>query len=172
VKDRDGNPHELRIGYIGFVPPQIMVWDKANLSGKVTVADITETAKKWVPELRKQGADVVIAIPHSGLSAEPYKAMAENSVYYLSQIPGIDAIMFGHAHAVFPSKDFAGIKGADIAKGTLNGVPAVRRPSRRGGPDTEQRRRPVESNRRQGGSPPYLRQSAEEIAGGGRCAVG
>ncbi|MCA7011085.1 bifunctional 2',3'-cyclic-nucleotide 2'-phosphodiesterase/3'-nucleotidase [Dickeya dadantii] len=125
VKDRDGTPHELRIGYIGFVPPQIMVWDKANLSGKVTVADITETAKKWVPELRKQGADVVIAIPHSGLSAEPYKAMAENSVYYLSQIPGIDAIMFGHAHAVFPSKDFAGINGADIAKGTLNGVPAV-----------------------------------------------
>lgn len=78
-----------------------------------------------MPELRKQGADVVIAIPHSGLSAEPYKTMAENSVYYLSQIPGIDAIMFGHAHAVFPSKDFASITGADIAKGTLNGVPAV-----------------------------------------------
>lgn len=33
--------------------------------------------------------------------------------------------MFGHAHAVFPGKDFANIKGADIAKGTLNGVPAV-----------------------------------------------
>ncbi|MCV5925435.1 2',3'-cyclic-nucleotide 2'-phosphodiesterase, partial [Escherichia coli] len=32
---------------------------------------------------------------------------------------------FGHAHAVFPGKDFATIKGADIAKGTLNGVPAV-----------------------------------------------
>ena len=51
--------------------------------------------------------------------------MAENSVYYLSQVPGIDAIMFGHAHAVFPSKDFANIKGADIDKGLLNGVPAV-----------------------------------------------
>lgn len=33
--------------------------------------------------------------------------------------------MFGHAHAVFPGKGFANIKGADIAKGTLNGVPAV-----------------------------------------------
>ncbi len=33
--------------------------------------------------------------------------------------------MFGHAHAVFPGKDFATIKGADIAKGTLNGIPAV-----------------------------------------------
>ena len=51
--------------------------------------------------------------------------MAENSVYYLSQVPGINAIMFGHAHAVFPSKEFAAIKGADIAQGTLNGVPAV-----------------------------------------------
>ncbi len=125
VKDRDGKTHTLRIGYIGFVPPQIMVWDKANLSGKVTVADITETAKKWVPEMRQKGADIVVAIPHSGLSGEPYKAMAENSVYYLSQIPGINAILFGHAHAVFPSKDFAAIPGSDIAQGTLNGVPAV-----------------------------------------------
>ncbi|MGC7975716.1 bifunctional 2',3'-cyclic-nucleotide 2'-phosphodiesterase/3'-nucleotidase, partial [Salmonella enterica] len=46
-------------------------------------------------------------------------------VYYLSEVPGVDAIMFGHAHAVFPGKDFADIKGADIAKGTLNGIPAV-----------------------------------------------
>lgn len=125
VKDRDGKAHTLRIGYIGFVPPQILVWDKANLQGKVTVNDITETAKRYVPEMRKQGADVIVAIPHSGLSSDPYKAMAENSVYYLSQVPGIDAIMFGHAHAVFPSKDFANIQGADIDKGLLNGVPAV-----------------------------------------------
>lgn len=125
VKDREGKTHNLRIGYIGFVPPQIMVWDKANLQGKVTVADITETAKKWIPEMRKQGADIIVAIPHSGLSGDPYKTIAENSVYYLSQVKGIDAIMFGHAHAVFPSEEFASIKGADIRQGTLNGVPAV-----------------------------------------------
>ncbi|WAT00933.1 bifunctional 2',3'-cyclic-nucleotide 2'-phosphodiesterase/3'-nucleotidase [Rouxiella chamberiensis] len=125
VIDSSGKTQTLKIGYIGFVPPQIMVWDKANLKGKVTVADITETAKKWLPEMRKQGADIIVAIPHSGLSAEPYKTLAENSVYYLSQIKGIDAIMFGHAHAVFPSAEFANIKGADISQGTLNGIPAV-----------------------------------------------
>ncbi|WP_158781216.1 bifunctional 2',3'-cyclic-nucleotide 2'-phosphodiesterase/3'-nucleotidase [Pantoea sp. BAV 3049] len=125
VTDREGKTHPLKVGYIGFVPPQIMVWDKKNLSGKIIVNDITETARKWVPEMRKQGADLVVAIPHSGLSGDPYRAMAENSVYYLSQVPGIDAILFGHAHAVFPGKDFANIKGADIAKGTLNGIPAV-----------------------------------------------
>ncbi|ELY11547.1 bifunctional 2',3'-cyclic nucleotide 2'-phosphodiesterase/3'-nucleotidase periplasmic precursor protein, partial [Salmonella enterica subsp. enterica serovar Enteritidis str. 436] len=42
VIDKDGHPQTLKIGYIGFVPPQIMIWDKANLSGKVTVNDITE----------------------------------------------------------------------------------------------------------------------------------
>ncbi|XTZ37947.1 bifunctional 2',3'-cyclic-nucleotide 2'-phosphodiesterase/3'-nucleotidase [Salmonella enterica] len=125
VVDKEGKTHTLRIGYIGFVPPQIMVWDKANLSGKVTVNDITETARHYVPEMRAKGADLVVVVAHSGLSAEPYQAMAENSVYYLSEIPGVDAILFGHAHAVFPSKDFAAIKGADITKGTLNGVPAV-----------------------------------------------
>lgn len=125
VTDRDGKPQKLKIGYIGFVPPQIMVWDRNNLQGKVRVDDITETAKRYVPEMRTKGAEIIIAIPHSGLSSEPYRALAENSVYYLSQVAGIDAIMFGHAHAVFPSKDFAAIKGADIAQGTLNGVPAV-----------------------------------------------
>ncbi|EAO9476647.1 bifunctional 2',3'-cyclic-nucleotide 2'-phosphodiesterase/3'-nucleotidase [Salmonella enterica] len=125
VIDKDGKPQTLKIGYIGFVPPQIMIWDKANLSGKVTVNDITETARKYVPEMREKGADIVVVIAHSGLSADPYHSMAENSVYYLSEVPGVDAIMFGHAHAVFPGKDFADIKGADIAKGTLNGIPAV-----------------------------------------------
>ncbi|EBC5543340.1 bifunctional 2',3'-cyclic-nucleotide 2'-phosphodiesterase/3'-nucleotidase [Salmonella enterica] len=125
VIDKDGNPQTLKIGYIGFVPPQIMIWDKANLSGKVTVNDITETARKYVPEMREKGADIVVVIAHSGLSADPYHSMEENSVYYLSEVPGVDAIMFGHAHAVFPGKDFADIKGADIAKGTLNGIPAV-----------------------------------------------
>lgn len=99
--------------------------DKANLDGKVTVNDITETARKYVPEMRAKGADVVVVVAHSGLSADPYQVMAENSVYYLSQVPGVDAILFGHAHAVFPGKDFADIKGADIEKGTLNDVPSV-----------------------------------------------
>jgi len=125
VRDRDGKPQQLKIGFIGFAPPQIMVWDKANLQGKVRVEDITETARRYVPQMRAQGADLVVAIPHSGLSSEPYHAMAENSVYYLSQVEGIDAILFGHAHAVFPGKEFAAIKGADIEKGTLNGVAAV-----------------------------------------------
>lgn len=54
VKDRDGKEHTIKIGYIGFVPPQILIWDKANLDGKVVVNDITETAKKFVPQMKKR----------------------------------------------------------------------------------------------------------------------
>ncbi|EHC71872.1 2',3'-cyclic-nucleotide 2'-phosphodiesterase [Salmonella enterica subsp. enterica serovar Montevideo str. S5-403] len=102
VIDKDGNPQTLKIGYIGFVPPQIMIWDKANLSGKVTVNDITETARKYVPEMREKGADIVVVIAHSGLSADPYHSMAENSVYYLSEVPGVDANYLSEVPGVWP----------------------------------------------------------------------
>ncbi|WP_392562036.1 bifunctional 2',3'-cyclic-nucleotide 2'-phosphodiesterase/3'-nucleotidase [Orbus sturtevantii] len=125
VVDRDGLEHIIKIGYIGFVPPQIMLWDKLNLDGKVVVKDITETAKQLVPQMKKEGADIVIAIPHSGVSSEPYKALAENSVYYLSQVDGIDAIMFGHSHDVFPGENFKSLPNADLEQGTINGIPAV-----------------------------------------------
>ena len=122
VRDTSGKAHTLQVGFIGFVPPQIMTWDRKHLEGKIKALDITETARKLVPEMREKGADIVVAIPHSGLSSDPYKAMAENSVYYLSEVPGIDAIMFGHAHAQFPSAEFADIPGIDVKKGTINGI--------------------------------------------------
>ncbi|OOE88381.1 bifunctional 2',3'-cyclic-nucleotide 2'-phosphodiesterase/3'-nucleotidase [Salinivibrio sharmensis] len=125
LQDEDGDSHTIKVGYIGFVPPQIMTWDKANLEGKVIAKDIKQTAEKLVPEMKAKGADVVVAIPHSGISQAPYKAMAEDSVYYLTNVDGIDAIAFGHSHAVFPGEDFANIPGADIEKGTINGVASV-----------------------------------------------
>lgn len=123
--DDAGNSHTLNVGFIGFVPPQIMTWDKIHLTGRVIVKDIKATAEELVPEMRAAGADVIVAIPHSGLSTRPYVAMAENSVYYLSTVKGLDAILFGHSHALFPSKEFADIPGVNLDRGTINGVAAV-----------------------------------------------
>ncbi|HBV00522.1 bifunctional 2',3'-cyclic-nucleotide 2'-phosphodiesterase/3'-nucleotidase, partial [Thalassospira lucentensis] len=123
--DDKGNTHKAKVGVIGFVPPQVMQWDKANLAGKVISKDIVDMAKKYVPEMRAKGADIVIAVPHSGFSTMERHGMEENATYYLSEVEGIDAILFGHAHTVFPSEDFADVKGVDLAKGTINGVAAV-----------------------------------------------
>lgn len=121
----DGSEHEIAIGLIGFVPPQIMLWDMSNLRGKVTAKDIVATARELVPKMRAEGADIVIAIPHSGLTTVDRRGMDENATYYLSQVSGIDAILFGHSHRVFPSDTYADVAGADIDNGTINGIPAT-----------------------------------------------
>jgi len=121
----DGSQHDIRIGFIGFVPPQIMMWDSSNLRGRVITHDIVDTARELVPQMKAEGADIILAIPHSGLSTTARHGMDENTVYYLSTVPDINAIMFGHSHRIFPSDEFADLEGVDIAKGTVNGVPAT-----------------------------------------------
>ena len=124
-KDVDGKTHAMKIGVIGFTPPQIMQWDRSHLQGKVFTRDIVEMAKKYVPEMRAQGADLVVAIPHSGYERTPQGPMAENAIAGLADVPGIDAILFGHSHAEFPSQQFANHPKVNIAKGTINGVASV-----------------------------------------------
>ena len=124
-KDVDGKTHAFKIGVIGFTPPQIMQWDRSHLQGKVFTRDIVEMAKKYVPEMRAQGADLVVAIPHSGYERTPQGPMAENAIAGLADVPGIDAILFGHSHAEFPSQQFANHPKVNIAKGTINGVASV-----------------------------------------------
>ena len=125
ITDTAGATHTLKVGVIGFVPPQIMTWDKSNLDGNVVAKDIVETAQKFVPEMKRAGADLIVAVPHSGFEAGERQGMDENAVGYLSEVEGIDAILFGHAHSVFPSEQFADYPGADLEKGTIDGVPSV-----------------------------------------------
>ncbi len=121
----DGERYPIKIGVIGFVPPQIMQWDKAHLSGKLIARDIIDSAHRYVPEMEALGADVVVAVPHSGLTAERPKVLDENATYELSLVPGIDAILFGHAHQIFPSEAYSDLPGVDVKTGTINGVPAT-----------------------------------------------
>jgi 2',3'-cyclic-nucleotide 2'-phosphodiesterase/3'-nucleotidase len=125
VTDEAGASHTLKIGVLGFVPPQILMWDKQQLEGKLTVRDIQETARRLVPQVRAAGADVVVLIPHSGFERGETPRFAENSVARLSEVPGVDAILFGHSHGEFPGAFFARYPKVDIARGTINGVPAV-----------------------------------------------
>ncbi|MDP4084068.1 MAG: bifunctional 2',3'-cyclic-nucleotide 2'-phosphodiesterase/3'-nucleotidase [Bacillota bacterium] len=127
VKDGNGNEQTIKIGVIGFAPPQIMQWDKDNLSGKVITKDIVESANKFIPEMKAAGADIIVAIAHSGCDiASDGQQDAENAVYALSKVPGIDALLFGHAHLNFPGDgSFNGKTGIDNVNGHINNVPAM-----------------------------------------------
>lgn len=123
--DEAGRRQRLTVGVIGFAPPQITVWDRFHLQGKVRSLDIVETARKYVPEMRRRGADLVIAVPHSGFDRTPAGALAENAVGGIARITGVDAILFGHAHGEFPGPAFKDFPEVDLARGTISGVSAV-----------------------------------------------
>ncbi|HEX3897107.1 MAG TPA: bifunctional 2',3'-cyclic-nucleotide 2'-phosphodiesterase/3'-nucleotidase [Rudaea sp.] len=132
TKTADGKEQsaKIRIGLLGFAPPAIMDWDKRNLDGKVTVMGVVEAANKYLPEIKKAGADIVIAINHGGLNTAPYTPHMENAGWYLAQVPGIDAILLGHSHDIFPNPNdpkshYAHIPDVDNTRGYVHDVPAV-----------------------------------------------
>ncbi|EOO64029.1 2',3'-cyclic-nucleotide 2'-phosphodiesterase [Bacillus cereus VD196] len=98
VVDEAGQKQIVKIGVMGFVPPQIMNWDKANLEGQVKAKDIVETAKKMVPKMKAEGADVIVALAHSGVDKSGYNVGMENASYYLTEVPDVDAVLMGHSH--------------------------------------------------------------------------
>lgn len=70
--DTDGKQVTLKIGITGVLPTQILVWDKANLEGKVTVDDPMEAVKTIVPQMKAAGADFILVAAHSGIGDNEY----------------------------------------------------------------------------------------------------
>ncbi|WP_133486450.1 bifunctional 2',3'-cyclic-nucleotide 2'-phosphodiesterase/3'-nucleotidase [Aliiroseovarius marinus] len=120
-----GTTQPIKIGFIGFVPPQVMNWDRRHLEGNVQARDIVEAAKAYIPQMREEGADLIIALSHSGIGAADHSDGMENASIPLAAIDGIDAILTGHSHLVFPSSTYADFPGVDVDRGTIMSTPAV-----------------------------------------------
>ncbi|GAA1276890.1 bifunctional metallophosphatase/5'-nucleotidase [Saccharothrix xinjiangensis] len=93
----------LRVGVLGLTNPGIAIWDKAHVEGKMTFPGVLEQARHWVPRVRAAGADLVVVAAHSGAdlssSLGDLLPFPENcSALVAEEVPGIDAILVGHAH--------------------------------------------------------------------------
>ncbi|MCB2175643.1 MAG: 5'-nucleotidase C-terminal domain-containing protein [Actinomycetales bacterium] len=100
---RAGTGVPIKVGILGLTNPGIAIWDKANVEGKLSFPGLVEQAKVWVPKMRRAGADVVIVAAHSGADTSSSYGDAlpfpENAATLVAeQVPGIDAILVGHAH--------------------------------------------------------------------------
>ena len=71
LKDTQGHAPHQKVGVLGLVPPQIMQWDRGNLDGKVMARDMVVAARHYVPQMRAEGADLIIAIPIRVLTRYP-----------------------------------------------------------------------------------------------------
>jgi len=112
VRPRGQKP--VRVGILGLTNPGIAIWDKANVEGKLTFPGLVEQAKRWVPVLRPQ-VDVLIVAAHSGADTSSSYGTAlpwpENaSTLVAQQVPGIDAILVGHAHVEIAQRPVTNIR--------------------------------------------------------------
>ena len=82
--DEVGTAHVLKVGVIGFVPPQVMLWDRQHLQGRVRALDIPATARRLIPRMKAEGADIVVVIAHSGFERGETVFFAENTVARLA----------------------------------------------------------------------------------------
>ncbi|CAI9402649.1 bifunctional metallophosphatase/5'-nucleotidase [Aestuariimicrobium sp. T2.26MG-19.2B] len=99
----------ITVGLVGLVTPGVSIWDKNNVEGKLWFNGIVEQAKVLIPQVKRAGADVVIVSCHSGATTSSSWGDAlpwpENASTLLAeQVPGIDAILVGHAHLEVPQR--------------------------------------------------------------------
>jgi 5'-nucleotidase/UDP-sugar diphosphatase len=77
----------LRVGVFGIVGKDAIM--SMGDAGDMQFVDQQETARGMVQELQAQGADVIVALSHSGVDDDRELAR---------EVPGIDVIVGGHSH--------------------------------------------------------------------------
>ena len=99
----------VAVGLVGFVTPGCALWDRDNVQGRLDFNGIVEEARTVIPQVKAAGADIVIVTSHSGATpgssygdALPFPENA--STQLAEEVPGIDAILVGHAHLEIPER--------------------------------------------------------------------
>jgi len=127
--DSAGQPQRIRLGVLGLTPPEILLWDREHLEGRLEARPMLEAARAWVPRIRAAGADIVVCLAHTGIAERFGRPESEGLATEIAAIDGIDAVIAGHSHLVFPEVGSNLLPHPDLRvdpkAGFLCGKPAV-----------------------------------------------
>lgn len=100
----------VQVGILGLTPPAVVHWERPeNIVGCV-FGDAMAAANTYVPIMKAEGADVIVVAAHTGLDETYGYGREENFAKYLAnEVPGIDVILAGHAHANVPGQLVNGV---------------------------------------------------------------
>ncbi|MFV0245986.1 MAG: 5'-nucleotidase C-terminal domain-containing protein [Qingshengfaniella sp.] len=121
----DGRVVPIRVAVIGATPPQIMIWDRDMLAGQLEVRGMLPALRHWANHARGAGADLVIALCHSGIGTPTPHDEDEDCALGIAALPEVDAVICGHSHGRLPGTDYLGLPGVSARLGRLAGTPAV-----------------------------------------------
>lgn len=119
-----GNKVEVQIGVIGLTIPTLSPKTHSYV-GILKGEDMVENARKEAEKLKDMGADVVIALAHTGIGPENPELNFKNVAYALTKIDDIDVVVCGHEHNQFPTTDYTssyfGLPNVDKKTFLMNG---------------------------------------------------
>ncbi len=119
-----GKKVTVNIGIIGETIPTLST-KTDNYTGIWKGEDIVENVRKESKLLKEQGADIVVALVHSGFGEEEPEYMATNTAYALTRIDEVDVVLCGHEHNAFPDPKsnlyYNSMPGVDPVNGIVNG---------------------------------------------------
>ena len=100
IVEKDG----VKVGFFGLTTPATAYFEPPKNYENLVFKKMTESAKLAVEGLKKDGADIIVALVHSGkgpmyVEKEPF----ENALYHvLENVKGIDIAIYGHTHKENP----------------------------------------------------------------------
>lgn len=91
IKDVAG----VKVGILGLTNPNIPRWDGPKVT-ELKFATPLETAEKYIPIIKEEGADLIIVVAHIGYTSEYGGDGADEIV---AKFPEVAAVLTGHAHS-------------------------------------------------------------------------
>lgn len=124
ITNDEGQVMTVKIGILGETVPSLSSKTE-KYKGKLVTEDILENAKKQAAALKKKGADIVIALAHSGFGTDNPKKKAGDMAYMLTTVSDIDLVLAGHEHIDFPTGSSSdahySLPNVDLKTGLVNG---------------------------------------------------
>lgn len=101
----------VKVGVLGLVTPGVRNWDKAHVEGILEFEDLVLAAQREVPKMKADGADIIVALVHSGQNApgvdwNPADLQENVATSVSTLVNDIDVVVAGHSHVDIPSEVF------------------------------------------------------------------
>jgi 2',3'-cyclic-nucleotide 2'-phosphodiesterase/3'-nucleotidase len=111
------------LGITSALPHQTGQWISHALEPQVHFSPALEQLGSVVQDLKDQGADLILLLAHSGVEIGPHDQ--ENFACAAATVPGVDIMVMGHSHRLFPNADEARNAQVDPREGRIHGIPCV-----------------------------------------------
>ncbi|MDF2544518.1 MAG: hypothetical protein K0S47_4236 [Herbinix sp.] len=128
MKSADGDKVEVTVGIIGETIPTLTS-KTHSYTGILKTEDMVLNVKTQAAKLKEMGADIIIALAHTGMGPEEPELNFKNVAYALTKIPEVDVVISGHEHNLFPTTDstspYLKLPGVDKQTFLVNGKNVV-----------------------------------------------